>query len=200
MRPSNINDLDPPNTTDVSRLFTGLAALFSMIAVLAIVDVAADLSEGTDFAHVAVELLVAAAGLVGAGVLARSLLRARRDTAVAEERAEALERALDETRAEAHRWRESARDLMRGLGEAIDDQFQRWELSPAEREVALLLLKGLSHKEVANVRGITVATARQQAAAVYKKAGIGGKQELLAFFLEDLMLPSQEDDSAGLSE
>jgi DNA-binding CsgD family transcriptional regulator len=91
---------------------------------------------------------------------------------------------------EAARWRDEARDLLNGLGAAFDRQFERWALSPAEKEVALLLLKGLSHKELAEVRSITEATARQQARAVYKKAGLSGRHDLAAFFLEDLLLPS----------
>lgn len=62
-------------------------------------------------------------------------------------------------------------------------------MSPAEKEVALLLLKGLSHKDIADVRSVTEATARQQARAVYKKAGLAGRNDLAAFFLEDLLLP-----------
>lgn len=63
----------------------------------------------------------------------------------------------------------------------------RWELSPAEKEVALLLLKGLSHKEIAEVRGTSEATVRQQSRALYKKAGLTGRHDLAAFFLEDLL-------------
>jgi DNA-binding CsgD family transcriptional regulator len=84
---------------------------------------------------------------------------------------------------------------MEGLGAALDHQFERWNLSPAEKEVALLLLKGLSHKDVAEVRSVTEATARQQARAVYKKAGLSGRHDLAAFFLEDLMLPIEADDN-----
>ena len=76
-------------------------------------------------------------------------------------------------------------------GEALDQQFERWGLSPAEKEVALLLLKGLSHKDIAEVRSVTEATARQQARAVYKKGGLSGRHDLAAFFLEDLMLPME---------
>src|SRR5690606_18367849 len=99
------------------------------------------------------------------------------------------------TEAEAARWRGEARDLLHGLGAALDRQFMRWALSPAEKEVALLLLKGLSHKEVATVRSITEATARQQARAVYKKAGLSGRNDLAAFFLEDLLLPDGNEAS-----
>ncbi|MBT8470373.1 MAG: helix-turn-helix transcriptional regulator [Myxococcales bacterium] len=72
----------------------------------------------------------------------------------------------------------------------------RWRLSPAEKEVALLLLKGLSHKEIAKVRSVTETTARQQARAVYRKAGLSGRHDLAAFFLEDLMLPTATGDPA----
>ena len=90
---------------------------------------------------------------------------------------------------EAERWRDEARDLLQGLGAAIDTQFDRWGLTPAEREVALLLLKGLAHKEIATVRAVGEATIRQQAQAVYRKAGVTGRHDLAALFLEDLFLP-----------
>jgi DNA-binding CsgD family transcriptional regulator len=84
---------------------------------------------------------------------------------------------------------------MKGLAVSLDQQFNRWALSPAEKETALLLLKGLSHKEIAKVRSVGDTTARQQARAVYKKAGLSGRYDLAAFFLEDLMLPLAVDDT-----
>jgi DNA-binding NarL/FixJ family response regulator len=51
------------------------------------------------------------------------------------------------------------------------------------------LLKGLSHKEVAIIRDVSDATIRQQARSIYQKAGVAGRHELAAFFLEDLTLP-----------
>jgi hypothetical protein len=67
--------------------------------------------------------------------------------------ADRLAAHLDASREEAARWRLEASDLIAGLSAAIDRQLERWELTPAEKAVALLLLKGLSHKEVAGVRG-----------------------------------------------
>lgn len=193
MMPNDFNKMEDHDPTDVGRFTGWLIGMFALIAVLAIVDIVADFREGTDLVHIAVEMAVAGLAIFGVGLLGRQLVRSIRDSATATAHAAELEIALERTRAESERWRANAQDLMRGLGEAIEEQFDRWELSPAEAEVALLLLKGLSHKEVAQVRGITVTTARQQAAAVYKKAGLGGKQELLAFFLEDLILPSVGD-------
>ncbi|MBI5505719.1 MAG: response regulator transcription factor [Deltaproteobacteria bacterium] len=100
-----------------------------------------------------------------------------------------LEADLNASRAEAERWRAEAAGLISGLSAAIDTQLERWELSSAEQSVALLLLKGLSHKEVADVRGTSEATVRQQARAIYRKSGLTGRHDLAAFFLEDLLGP-----------
>jgi hypothetical protein len=86
-------------------------------------------------------LLAVAAGVGSLWVRSRRL---RRETA-------ALGVHLREATADAARWRAEA--LLRGLGEAVSGQFDRWLLTPAEQEVALLLIKGLSHKEVAQARG-----------------------------------------------
>ena len=100
-----------------------------------------------------------------------------------------LHGALRASRADAARWRTEARDLLSGLGSAIDRQFERWELTPAEREVAMLLLKGLSHRDIAEMRGVSERTVRQQSHSVYGKAELEGRADLAAFFLEGLWLP-----------
>ncbi len=103
--------------------------------------------------------------------------------------ARALSVALDSTRADLVEWRSKAAETLQGLGALIDRQFDAWVLSPAEREVGLLLLKGLSLKDIAEARQTNESTARQQALALYRKAGLAGRAELSAFFLEDLLLP-----------
>ncbi len=100
-----------------------------------------------------------------------------------------LLRDLEVARAQGLRWRSEARALLNGLGEAIQAQFSRWNLTEAESEVALLLLKGLSLKEIAAVRATTERTVRAQARSLYSKAGLTGRASLSAFFLEDLLAP-----------
>jgi DNA-binding CsgD family transcriptional regulator len=100
-----------------------------------------------------------------------------------------LLRDLEVAKLQGQRWRAESRTLLNGLGEAIDTQFTRWNLTDAEREVALLLLKGLSVKEIAAVRATSERTIRAQAAALYAKAGLSGRAALSAFFLEDLLTP-----------
>ena len=98
-------------------------------------------------------------------------------------------RDLELARAQGQRWRNEARGYLEGLGQAIEVQFSRWSLTDAEREVALLILKGLSHKEIATVRAVSERTVREQARAVYSKSGLTGRASLSAFFLEDLLAP-----------
>jgi DNA-binding CsgD family transcriptional regulator len=98
-------------------------------------------------------------------------------------------RDLELARAQGQRWRAEARTYLDGLGAAIESQFARWNLTEAEREVALLLLKGLSHKEIATVRAVSERTVREQARALYAKSGLTGRAALSAFFLEDLLAP-----------
>lgn len=139
--------------------------------------------------HLLLEVVVMVVSAAGVAFFWRELHRERA-------RAHRMDRALAAAhsesrrwRAEAERWRAEAREALDGLGSAIEVQFDRWSLTAAEAEVALLLLKGLSHKEIAAVRGVSERTARQQSLAVYRKAEVAGRAELSAFFLEDLLVP-----------
>jgi DNA-binding CsgD family transcriptional regulator len=100
-----------------------------------------------------------------------------------------LRRSLEARQEERDAWRTSAVQALEGMGRAIDEQFSSWQLTSAERDVALYLLKGYSHKAIGKETQRSPQTVRQHAAAVYKKAGLTGRAELSAFFLEDLMLP-----------
>src|SRR4051812_1489802 len=101
----------------------------------------------------------------------------------------ALIRDLDLARMQGRQWRDETRALLKGLGEAIDRQFSTWKLTEAEREVGLLILKGLSLKEIAGARVTSERTIRAQARSIYAKAGLSGRAALSAFFLEDLLAP-----------
>ncbi|HEY7475569.1 MAG TPA: LuxR C-terminal-related transcriptional regulator [Vicinamibacterales bacterium] len=110
----------------------------------------------------------------------------------------ALLRDLEVARLQGQRWRAEARTVLSGLGEAIEAQFSRWNLTEAEREVALLLLKGLSLKEAAAVRATTERTIRAHARSLYAKAGLTGRAALAAFFLEDLLAPIGDPGRSSL--
>lgn len=71
--------------------------------------------------------------------------------------------------------------------EVVHEQLQVWELSPTEKQVALLLLKGLSFEEIAAIRATKEKTVRQQAIAIYRKSGLNGRHEFAAWFFEDFL-------------
>jgi len=73
------------------------------------------------------------------------------------------------------------------LLQVMKEQFSKWSLTASECEVALLLIKGLSMKEIAQVRQVKEKTVRGQATAIYAKASCAGRHELAAYFIEDLM-------------
>lgn len=106
-------------------------------------------------------------------------------------------RDLELARVQGQRWRTESRALLNGLGAAIDAQFSRWNLTDAEREVALLLLKGLSTKEAAAVRATSERTVREQCRSIYSKSGLTGRAALSAFFLEDLLAPIERPEGSA---
>ncbi len=106
----------------------------------------------------------------------------------------ALLRDLETARAEGNGWRTKVQSHLAGLRTGMDRQFQDWNMTEAEREVGLLMLKGLSHKEIASLRATTEATVRQQAQSIYRKADLPGKTAFSAYFLEDLFAPEAMAD------
>jgi DNA-binding CsgD family transcriptional regulator len=141
--------------------------------------------------HVVFETLMIAGALVMATTLWLGWWRSAHTAA-------SLRESLALQRAERDAWKASAQAALEGLGRAIDEQFRSWGLTPAEREVALMLLKGYEHKEIAALTGRSERTARQHAGVVYEKAGLAGRAELAAYFLHDLMLPGAERDVGHL--
>lgn len=156
--------------TDVSTPFFVVipGALALITAALTAADLIADRGSGASGAHLALEV-----ALFFAAAICGSML-------------------IGLARAEARRSRQEKDAVVRGVSESIERQFDAWGVSPAEREVGILLLKGLSHKEIAQMRGTGEATVRQQALSLYRKADVTGRAELSASFLEDLLPPLQE--------
>lgn len=109
----------------------------------------------------------AAVGLVlGLATGGLALMRSLRRGRLAEERLRRAQGAF--------------RDLMA-------ERFAAWGLTPAEADVALFAIKGLSTAEIATLRGVAEGTVKAQTAAIYRKAGVTGRPQLLSLFIEDLL-------------
>lgn len=164
-----------------------IAGILAVVAVLVSFDIITDSREGVVLWHVLTEGVIGVVALAGVFYLLRGTVTLRHRLETEIENFAALKKDADI-------WRLESRKYIEGLALAIDQQLTKWNLTVAEKEVAFLLLKGLSLKEVAEVRKTTEKTARVQSMAVYAKAGISGRSELSAFFLEDLLPPATSDN------
>jgi len=87
------------------------------------------------------------------------------------------------------------------LADLLNERFSEWGLTPSERDVAWFSVKGLSIAEIARLRETSEGTVKAQSNAIYRKAGVSGRTQLLSVFIEDLMdappLAAAQDQGAG---
>lgn len=167
-----------------------LTALLGATAAAGLTDIVLDRAWSRDPFHFIFETIFVLGCLGTVAYLWAGWMQTRRSLA-------RVEQALSEQGADRDAWRRKSGKLLRGLGEEISRQLEAWGLTPAERDVAMFLLKGYGHKEVAALLGRSERTVRQHAVAVYRKSGLSGRAELSAFFLEDLLLPPDDPDGPG---
>jgi DNA-binding NarL/FixJ family response regulator len=139
-----------------------------------------------DAAGIAIELsetLSLTATIAAVAWLTFQIFEMRRDRAK-------LTRELVQSREENVKWRENAAVQMEGVRLAIEAQFDAWQFTPAEKEIASLILKGCSHKQIADLRRSSDTTVRQQAQAIYRKSGLENRSELAAYFLDAILQSS----------
>lgn len=171
-------------------LFAGVGfGCFALLLALEIVTESDEISL-QDMLVDALTILLTIGSAVGVALLANRMH-------VHHEEKMTLIRDLDVARVEGNGWRDKVRSHMSGLKEGMDKQFDEWGMTVAEREVALLILKGLSHKEIATLRSTSEATVRQQSQSIYRKADLPGKTAFCAYFLEDLFVPEAAPAGQG---
>lgn len=124
--------------------------------------------------------LVWAVGIIG--LLLAALLGQRW---VNRRRQEDLKTSLDMAEGELER-------KLAGATDHINTEFTNWKLTESENEIGWLLLKGLSFKEMAEARGTSERTVRQQARAIYAKSGLSSRSDVAAYFFEDFVFGSSE--------
>ncbi len=166
---------------DIEQILVGIALLVLVCA--GIFDLIEDRAEGATVLELSLDFIVSV--FVG-GTL---LYIWKKKPAATKTRNKHLERKIRMSNQDLILWKSRASKLLLGLGLEIDQQFDSWVLTKAEKEVALLLIKGISLKELAYLRSTNEKTVRQQASSIYSKANLESRAELSAFFLEDLLLP-----------
>lgn len=144
----------------------GLLGLQAAAAAYFLFDGIGELLENPGKAHPLTEAPIAVALGIG---LVFSVAEVRRTLRQMKEQAEALDQARH------------------AFGRVVETQFTTWNLTPAERAVALLALKGMDVAEIASTRNAAPGTVRAQLTRIYAKAGVSGRAQFAAFFVEDLL-------------
>ena len=78
----------------------------------------------------------------------------------------------------------------------LEERFVAWGLTRSERDVAWFTIKGLSIAEIARLRGTSEGTVKAHSNAIYRKAGVSGRTQLLSLFIDDLMDGTAAPDPA----
>jgi DNA-binding CsgD family transcriptional regulator len=153
--------------------------LFSLVLLFSIVDVYNDVHEGISWPHISHEIGIT---LFASILIVYQITQIRsKDKSI-----EFIQNNLEELNNENSKIKVELKKLSGKLHEVIEQQLVQWDLTPSESDISKLILKGLSMKEIAQIRNTSEATVRQQAMNIYKKANVHSRQEFIAFFLEDL--------------
>lgn len=77
----------------------------------------------------------------------------------------------------------------------MEMSFSEWGLSPSERDVALFAVRGMSNAEIARLRGTSEATIKTQINAIFRKAGVSNRAQLISQFVDLLIERGQPERS-----
>lgn len=95
--------------------------------------------------------------------------------------------ALTQATARSIKAEEALRLARSAFRDVLNERFTQWELTEAERDVALFAIKGFSTQDIAEFRGVSEGTVKAQTNAIYRKAGVSGRPQLLSLFIDELV-------------
>lgn len=95
--------------------------------------------------------------------------------------------ALRQAWARSAKAEEALRRARSAFRDILEERFADWSLTPAERDVALFAIKGFSTQDIAELRGVSEGTIKAQTNAIYRKAGVSGRPQLLSVFIDELV-------------
>lgn len=181
-RMESVGGSNPPEIgSDFRFAFTAIMAVFSAFA---LTDVILDWKERGALLHVLLEILAVTAALgsivyIWRGVQLR-LIKA--------------ESTIQDLREKQKEFRSRNDEILAGMRKAVREQYALWKLTPTEASLADSLIRGYTIEEIAAMGNKSRNTVRNQAAALYEKSGMTGRNDLTAFFLSDIMGEEEPDD------
>ncbi len=73
------------------------------------------------------------------------------------------------------------------LASIMENYFRDWGLTPSEQDVATFTIKGYSIGEIASLRSSAEGTIKTHLNAIYRKAKVPGRAQLVSILVEDLL-------------
>ena len=152
-----------------------------IVIIINTADFIKDINQGDELLHIGLEILTVFLSIWGIFMLFR-MIKNRKDEI------SALNQKVEQAETDLELSHSKLKEIGREYNKYITKQFEVWGLTPSEKEVALILLKGLSFKEIAIVRSTKEKTVRQQASTIYRKSSVAGRHEFSAWFFEDMLV------------
>lgn len=150
-----------------ARMILALIAFQLLCSAFFVVDVIEDFREGgVQWWHMLPELAATAGLFLGIVFEVRALMALLRRQAI-------MEKSLGVAAG--------------ALAELMEDYFRQWGLTPSEADVAAFTIKGCSIAEIAQMRGSAEGTVKTHLNAIYRKAGVQGRGQLVSVLIEDLL-------------
>jgi DNA-binding CsgD family transcriptional regulator len=158
-----------------------LIGMLVIVIVINTTDFLKDILHGDEWLHISLEVITVFLSLWGIVMLIQQINNRSQEISKLNKKIEKSEQdlALSHTK---------LKEIGREYSVYLHKQFEDWNLTPSEKDVALILLKGLSFKEMAEVRNTKEKTIRQQASTIYKKSNVAGRHEFSAWFFEDMLV------------
>ena len=151
----------------VPNLVIALIGVQTVCALVFLWDVVHDLQEPlADLWHLVPEAMASLALFIGIGFEVVYLLHLL-------QRKASLERSVGMASAQ--------------LQDVIQSHFDSWKLTASERDVAALMIKGLSIAEIASVRGSADGTVKAHLNAIYRKSNARNRAEVLSHIMDAMI-------------
>lgn len=171
------------NLNKKERIF--LSLIFLITFGLLISDVWEDLEAGSSWSHVGAETIILVLSVMGFFIIWSRNIVYKKDLTE-------LKIDLQKAKSDLNSYKQRSEKYVKGLSDTIDKQMDAWGLTKAEKEITLLILKGLTNKEISDIRETSERTVRQQLTAIFQKSNLTTRLEISAFFLEDLLVISED--------
>lgn len=154
--------------------FLGMAALLGCMIFFG-VDVVADITEhiSNDISYRSEELVHLIFEILAVFALAYATITLRSYLAL--------------LKINAERSRETIQILRGNFDEVLHEKFNSWNLTPAERDITLLIIRGLNVADIAMARNTAPGTIKAQSTSIFRKIGVRSKTELMSLIIDEFL-------------